>query len=176
MSVLHLMIGPPGAGKTTFVRRHMDKADVRVSMDEIQAMMGAEYGNYRAMLKPVYHAAETALITHALLQNRDVWVDRTNVEARRRRRYVDLAHTLKATVTAHDLCGKFSTDDLVKRRMTDPRGVTEAEWQGVIAMMRQQYNLPNLKEGFATLEFVSINELEVIELHAGEAPRDRHNG
>lgn len=147
---VYILVGPPGIGKSTLIRNNMLPDDVRVSMDDLQHMLGGgRYDNYRPELKPLYHAVEHGIITAALLGGRSVYVDRTNMDRAHRARYVTIGRLMGAAVCCWDLCGDTEPDieTLVRRRMEGARGIPEEKWREVICKMVEAYEPPDPSEG-----------------------------
>lgn len=76
---LHVVIGPPAAGKSTFVRDHAQPGDIRVDFDELaNSLTGLAPGNHEHsdIAKSVTKAARSAAVTAALkhVDSVDVWL------------------------------------------------------------------------------------------------------
>lgn len=164
MSVLYILIGPPGAGKTTYCRKHMGELGVRISMDDLQTMMGGgEYGNYRSDLKPVYQNVEMTAIQFALSRGFDVWLDRTNMDRERRSRYIkDIRRlSLRVWIVAMNfMVFQRPTDDwLYYRRMQDDRDISAKRWKKVIEDMLKKYESPEFNEGFDDIVNLKLKDV-----------------
>jgi predicted kinase len=88
MSTLYVFVGWPGAGKSTYILEKMVPAAVRVSHDDLHRMMT---GAWRAEKRPVYHAAEDAIVEQLLCGEIDVAIDRINLTQGERARWVQMA-------------------------------------------------------------------------------------
>lgn len=163
MATLFILIGPPGIGKTLYCCRHMGSRDVRVSMDDLQQMMGGDrYGNYRPGLKDIYRTTETHVVREALMAGHDVWLDRTNMDRKRRQRYVRTAQSVAGTIlTAVNFMAFNRPNDswLLHRRMRDDRGVPKEKWNEVISNMIENYEPPRRDEGFNQIIDVGLEEV-----------------
>lgn len=76
---LHVVTGPPAAGKSTFVRDHAQSGDIRIDFDDLaNTLAGLPPGNHehspatKAITKAARAAAVTAALKHA--DTVDVWV------------------------------------------------------------------------------------------------------
>lgn len=160
---LYLLIGPPGVGKTTFCSSHMNERDVRISMDDLQQMMGGDrYTNYRPELKNIYKNAELSMMKDALMAGHDVWLDRTNMDRSRRKRYILVADILAAANVRAVNFMAFTPPHvnwLLDRRMLVSRGVPEEQWKDVIEKMLAAYEVPTLDEGFSHIIDVTLEEV-----------------
>src|SRR5271165_429068 len=74
MNNLLLVVGPPGAGKSTLAQAYVEKGYIRISQD----VSGREH---------------LALFDEAVLEGKDVFVDRLNFSKSQRSRYLDIVKT-----------------------------------------------------------------------------------
>lgn len=93
---LYILIGPIGAGKSTFARkmylRNPDRT-IRICLDDIIQM--TSFYNYDPELDDFYRDIETSAIVKALLRGMDVIVDRTNLTRRHRERFIRIGKIMK---------------------------------------------------------------------------------
>lgn len=165
MSTLYLLVGPPGVGKTCYCRERIDDRDVRVSMDDITGMMGA----YRIELRPIYKEAEKLIILSALKDGRDVWLDRTNMDKKRRVGYVEMLREVKPKriivlnfmpAVVHRFPVEINRITfLLSRRIKDQRGVSQEQWRKVIRDMLSSYEEPTTDEGVDKIVNVPLEDI-----------------
>lgn len=74
---IHIVTGPPAAGKSTFIRAHAKPGDIRIDLDHIaNTLAGAEADNHEhaAHILTVAKAARQAAIDAAMKQDATVWI------------------------------------------------------------------------------------------------------
>jgi len=102
---LWILIGPVGAGKTTFARKLLlenQGSMIRVSMDDIIQML--TFYKYLEDLKILYRDHERLSILKGLALGYSVVIDRTNLTREIRKYFIDLAHRVKtATKELYDI-------------------------------------------------------------------------
>lgn len=148
-----MMIGNIGSGKSEFSEHLLKKLNkaIIVNMDSITEMFHGRYGAYDVDMKPLYQKTEEAAIETALSSGVDVIIDRTNLDKRRRARFIEICNKYGAEVQAYQFpvdpfsCGMFD------RRMKNPRGVSGATWHSVLQKMYESYEPPTKGEGFSEL-------------------------
>ncbi|GAA0493863.1 hypothetical protein Ade02nite_21030 [Paractinoplanes deccanensis] len=111
MSTLHLTIGLPGAGKTTYARRWVAENPAtrsRCNRDDLGKLMhGKRFYGDETLYGPTEDAiteAQHAMVLELLSSGRDVIVDDTNLDVERRQRLVDAAVAIGAKVEIVDMC------------------------------------------------------------------------
>ena len=90
-----LLVGPPGAGKTTFALDHFP-AESRVSLDELRQAASGDAGDQTATRAAV--RIQNILLKERLRRGLEVLLDSTNVERRVRRKILRLARRRKRPV------------------------------------------------------------------------------
>lgn len=144
---LIIFTGNVGCGKSTLATRLAEQGYVIINGDLITAMVqGGNYGAYDPNKKPIYHAIERAGIATALCNNFSVVVDRTNMKVSDRARYVEVGRLYGAIVNSY-CWGPGKPEDL-KRRLNDPKGIPEKQWEEVFDYMGGSYEKPCREEGF----------------------------
>lgn len=150
MPQLSICIGNIGCGKSLLAAKLAKMGHVIVNMDTISTMMGGgEYGLYDSKKKEVYHDAENAIIEAALSNDFSVVIDRTNMDRKRRRRFIELGVMYGAEIVAYDWGAGNSFG--VNRRIKSPDGIPAETWASVYKFMKQSYELPSLEEGFSQI-------------------------
>ena len=138
---LAVLVGIPGAGKTTFYERHLKETHVHVSLDHWRG-------------KKNRRRKEEAKIREALEAGRDVAVDNTNPSVEDRARYVALANEYGANLVAY----YFPVDtsgSLVRNRERADRDVVP---EVAIFAILKKLQAPSREEGFCQIHTVKVAE------------------
>ena len=88
--MLHVIMGPPCAGKSTFVREHAAEGDIIIDLDHLaNALAGKPMGNHEHTgdVLTVAKAARQAAIDTALTREVTVWLIHTNPSDKQRAEY-----------------------------------------------------------------------------------------
>lgn len=150
MPTLNVFVGNIGSGKSLLASKFAKMGDVVCNMDLIVRMIGGgEYGLYDNAKKDIYHAAEDAVIIKSLEQGLSVVVDRTNMDLKRRQRFIEIGKKHAREIVAYDWgCGE---NEDIERRLCKPNGIPRKTWENVYNYMRQSYEPPTLEEGFSRI-------------------------
>lgn len=159
---LDMMVGNVGTGKPTLSRKIMNLyGSAIVNMDSLQASLSCgEYGRYDNDKKPTYGAVEEVAIEQSLASGISVCIDRTNMDIKRRKRYMSIAKNYTDEIRCYDF-GAGTPKSLV-RRVADSRTVDLVTWQSVHDFMKESYREPTINEGFIEI----IKPPEKFEFHA----------
>lgn len=150
MTELIIYTGNIGCGKSFLSSKLAKKGYVIVNNDAITTMIqGSEYGLYDVNKKPIYREIEVAAIRTSLLNGFSVVVDRTNMKALDRKRYIDIGKEYKANIISFDWGPGDETT--LARRLANPNGIPESQWRKVHRAMTKSYEKPSLDEGFNCL-------------------------
>lgn len=151
MPTLGIFIGNIGTGKSTIAAKLAKKGSVVFNMDSYQQMLaGGEYGAYDEQKKDIYRKGEEATISVALDAGLSVVVDRTNMDRKRRERFIRLGQQYGAKITAWDF-GIGHDNYSLGRRLKHPHGIPARVWFEVSARMARSYDPPSLDEGFSEI-------------------------
>lgn len=85
---LILLVGIPGSGKSTWVRKNFDKEkQIIISSDELRKMFfnDVNYQNKNKFIFDMIHS----MTAKSLLQGFDVIIDATNIKVKNRKKYVE---------------------------------------------------------------------------------------
>lgn len=89
--MLHVIMGPPAAGKSTFVREHAQHGDIIIDLDHLaNVLAGKPMGNHEHTgdVLAVAKAARQAAIDTALTREVTVWLIHTNPSPTQRAEYI----------------------------------------------------------------------------------------
>ena len=146
MQTLYMLIGVPGAGKSTWIKNCGIDAVILSTDDKIEAAAVAEGKTYNDMFKSVIGAAEKQMhadAAAAFAAGRDVIWDQTNVTAKTRGKKLNRvpAHYEKVAVY-------FVTPDNaeLQRRLANRPGKTIPA--NIVMGMVSQLEMPTVEEGF----------------------------
>lgn len=147
---LTIFTGNIGTGKSLLANKFAKNNYVIVNMDTIQSMVGGgEYGLYDNEKKEVYQAIETTAIETALKLDLSVVVDRTNMDRKRRLRFIEIGKKYTEEIISIDWGA--GDEKTIARRINSPHGVSEETWRHVHKFMSDSYEKPSLEEGFSKL-------------------------
>lgn len=159
---LIIFTGNIGCGKSTLATELAKQGYVIINGDLITSMVqGGDYGKYDPEKKPVYHAIEKAGIMTALFHKFSVVVDRTNMKASDRARYIFMGKFHNALVRSY-CWGPGKPEDL-KRRLNDPKGISEETWRKVFGHMAGAYEKPYREEGFSLIYLLDAKGMITID-------------
>jgi predicted kinase len=151
MPNLKIFTGNIGCGKSTLAARFARQFnDVVVNMDSIQQMIGGgEYGRYDTAKKDVYQATETAAIESALNAGLSVVIDRTNMDKKRRARFIEIGKKHAANIISYNWNPSMaSSENGMLRRLKIPHGIPAEVWKSVFSFMQKNYEPISEDEGF----------------------------
>lgn len=151
MSTMNIFIGNIGSGKSVLAHKLANMGSVVFNMDAFQSMIsGGDYGAYDNAKKDIYQEAENVTIRKALEAGLSVCIDRTNMDRKRRERFIKIGQEYGAKIVAYDWGAGEETKN-ISNRMKNPRGVPESQWREVFVFMQKAYEPPSLDEGFSEI-------------------------
>ena len=141
---LVVLVGLPGAGKSTFARQLAPLIDaVIVESDALRRLLFERPNHADAENKRLFRAIQ-AVVLRLLLDKRNVIVDATNLRETHRKPYRDIASTTGARLQVVHLTAPENVilDRLAGRRdRPDPQDASRA-YEAVYAMLEQQEEAP----------------------------------
>lgn len=154
-NMIYVLVGPIASGKSTYCKRKAQEGALIVNDDSIvNALHADQYGAYDKDLKPLYKSLEMSIIAYAVAVNRDVVVDRPSYKRTTRRRYIEMAHSIDAEVTAI-IFENFGPEVHAKRRFeSDSRGYTYEGWLRVAKEHESLREPVDVHEGFDHIEYI----------------------
>lgn len=144
MQELVLLVGNVGCGKSFLAKRLAKRGAIVVNNDNLLQMYHGEY-TYDSDLREFYHEVEDVTIKQALKSGRSVVIDRTNIDEKSRKRFIDIGHIHGVKITSFDFGP--GQDMQLQRRLNDPKGQTIDTWRSVYNMMHMKYKKPSSEEG-----------------------------
>ena len=150
MPTVNMCIGNIGSGKSILAHKLASMGSVVFNMDAFQMMVaGGEYGSYDFTKKDIYQEAENVTIRKALEAGLSVVIDRTNMDRKKRERFIKIGQEYGAKIVAYHWGA--GTEKNIQNRIKDPRGIPEAKWREVYNFMQKSYEPPSLEEGISEI-------------------------
>lgn len=150
MVTLHLMVGVPGSGKTTYVKNHALKNDIVVSSDSIRFEL---YGDESIQGNPedIFAIVRDA-VKYGLNNGNNVWVDATNMTRKNRASIISCAPKFARIVA--DVVWQP-----IERCIRNDRRRDRSVGESVIRKMLHRFEFPYYDEG--------IDEIKIHRYHWG---------
>lgn len=147
-----LTVGNVGAGKSTLARRLAGNGFIVVNMDSLVTMFAGGKYVYHKNRAYIYRCVEDKAIQTLLHYGMDVVIDRTNMDAKTRRRYIDMCQD-----STDIMCVNFGPGDAscLGRRIADGRDQSAETWTQVFKDKMDSYEKPVVGEGFRSVYHVS---------------------
>ena len=130
-----LVCGPPGSGKTTYVKERAKPGDLIVDFDAIlSAISGQEWYRASADLKPYACEARDAIIFHLKrMLKPDAWIITSSSDP-------DYVRTLKKATRATLVMLAVPANECLRRIAADTRRVDQLEgWRAVVNQWWVEY-------------------------------------
>jgi hypothetical protein len=170
---LEVLVGMIGSSKSVYARKRADEDALVISHDWLtQGLHGGVY-RYEEGLRECYRRMEEGLVWIALNYKRDVLIDKCNLTAESRRRWIafgehyDSLNTFdgsgpKTTVVAVAFPIEAPGIHARRRFESDPRGRSHEDWYMVAQHHFAQHLAEPLSEdeGFAEIIRPEVNECE----------------
>lgn len=154
MAKLYLMMGVPGAGKSTFVANHIKKNQIWVSRDTIRFNLVAEEEEYFSRETEVFNCFIKSINSY-LSQGVDVFADATHLSVASRRKVLSRITSKPSSIEViwikTDLNAALAQNELRK-------GTRAYVPPSVIRRTHSQLEAPTFEEGFSTIYEVKKNK------------------
>ena len=161
MNTLHILMGTPGSGKSTWIQNHLDEHTVWISRDNVRFSMVAEDEEYFSKEKQVFKEF-VRVINRALADGNDVFADATHLNRASRNKLI----------TAIDSELKIDIDVIWIKAPIDTCIAQNANREGTrsfvplsaIRRMHASIEAPSFDEGFTKIYIIEPNkEIQVKE-------------
>lgn len=146
-ATLHVVTGPPAAGKTTYVAEHAKPGDVRIDLDHLaNTLAGTDVDNHEhaAHILTIAKAARQAAIDAAMKQDCAVWLIHTKPTPKQLDSYRDLGATTHKIDPGKDVVMKRCKTQRPKSSL-----IAAAKWYDTTATHRHlatRKKKPNFRE------------------------------
>ena len=151
-----ILVGPPGAGKSTWARKN-GRGAVHVSQDDLIDAVSPD--GFEHVYRPIYAAAENAIARAALERGHTVIVDRTNRTRAHRHRWLAIAKETDCPAVAVTMSAPAPLCRERNRRRNGVRQLTADRMERMLAAFERVQ--PD--EGFAATFDDSATLLEILE-------------
>ena len=147
MANLFIMMGAPGAGKSTFIKNLKTESHITISRDEIRFSMVKENEPYFLKEKEVYKEY-IRLINEHLSQNHDVIADATHLNVASRNKLINCITA--PNVNIHVVWIKTTLETCLKQNELR-KGTRAYVPPSVITRMHQSIEGPQFEEGISSI-------------------------
>jgi hypothetical protein len=148
----YILVGMPASGKSTWIRSN--NYSCVLSTDNVIEEVASQFGfTYNEVFKDLINFAEKVMwldACDAIQEYRTVYVDRTNLTAKSRKRFIDFFKQDGYTVEA--IVFPMPDETEWRRRLDSRQGKTIPE--NVLNGMRNSYEMPLPSEGFDKITFL----------------------
>jgi predicted kinase len=166
--MIELLIGPIASGKSTYSLKRAREGALIINDDAIvQAVHGGDYRLYDKNLKPLYKHIELSIMSLAESFDRDVVIDRPNLKADTRRRYIQIAKSLDIKDIRGIIFKNCGPEEHARRRFfSNNRGNTFDQWLVIAKHHDTIFERPDISEGFSSIiemkDTLNVKEFEYI--------------
>lgn len=154
MANLFIMMGAPGAGKSTFIKSLRTESYITISRDEVRFSMVKEDEPYFSKEKAVYKEY-IRLINEYLSQNRDVIADATHLNAASRNKLINCITA--PNVNIHVIWIKTTLETCLKQNELR-KGTRAYVPPSVITKMHNSIEKPEFEEGISSIYIFEENK------------------
>jgi predicted kinase len=152
--VCDILVGPIGAGKSTWSRAQIDKdpSIMVVSKDSIRQMLFAGIYDYKEQHEPMVRRIAEAATLQALSHRCSVILDEPHFKRDTRTSMITTIREFfpKGTVVIRYVVFKWG-EFCLERRKADPKGLPPKRWEKVYKLMVDGYEPPAPDEGYDEL-------------------------
>lgn len=154
---LIILVGNIGSGKTTYVKKYQEQGYIVISRDSLRYGIGGGKYIFNLNYENIIWATELDMFNKFLELEENIIIDEIGLNRKIRRRYISYAIKKGYNITVIEM-PKFSMEESVDRRMTNPHGQDDRElWNGIWKNFNEMYEEPNLNEGIDQIIKVDKN-------------------
>jgi predicted kinase len=156
--VVYILTGLVGSGKsywsTDFIKKPKNSQNtVIVNKDKLREMFHGRY-KFKPDFEEFIHEMSVDLIKKSIRNGYNVIIDETNITKERREKWIDIVK--KENEYLKIIYVWFSdTENNLKNRMKNPKGVSKEKWKNVIDSMKRRFEIPSVKELYDDLIIIN---------------------
>lgn len=160
---IQVLVGMIASGKSTYCNSAAKYGVLCVTDDSIVNMLHANnYDQYNKDLKILYKSIENHIISHAILLNKIVIIDRgLNVGLRGRQRYLSLAKSFDCEIEAIVFPNEGPEVHAKRRFESDNRGLSYDRWLYCAKCHNGMWKEPTIKDGFSKINKTTFEETKL---------------
>ena len=146
-----LIIGNIGAGKTTLARKLSDAGFLIIDQDSMREMLGCGKYHYSLETEPIIKKISSEFIAELSARNIDFAVDGCLVSKELRKSVIEIIRSeseksgIKTVIAVHVL-PRLDKKESLKRRMSNPRGISKKVWSQVWDKFDKKFEFPTVHE------------------------------
>lgn len=154
MPIVEILVGHIASGKTTYSIKRAKEGAIIIDHDSIVMSCHAGiYQLYDELLKPLYSNIQHTMFDMALVLNKDVVIDKTNLKRSSRIKYIEAAKD-RATINAIIFPFAGAETHALRRFSSDNRGYDYQKWLSVAKEHENLYEPVTKDEGFNKIIYI----------------------